>query len=180
MENIIKAERLILRPVQKSDLEAVHEYAGDKEITMMMFLPNETKEETEKFIRNSIADWKNENPHDREFVIVYEGKVIGGIDLENCGDGTFEIGWIVNKKYRGLGIASEAASALVDYGFKELGAKKIIAHCDSKNKASEKVMVKIGMKLKDDKGTRVYPKTGVVSGEYLYELENNREKHGEN
>ena len=83
MENIIKAERLILRPVQKSDLEAVHEYAGDKEITMMMFLPNETKEETEKFIRNSIADWKNENPHDREFVIVYEGKVIGGIDLEN-------------------------------------------------------------------------------------------------
>ena len=97
--------------------------------------------------------------------------MIGGIDLENCGDGTFEIGWIVNKKYRGLGIASEAASALVDYGFKELGAKKIIAHCDSKNKASEKVMVKIGMKLKDDKGTRIYPKTGVVSGEYLYELE---------
>ena len=41
-------------------------------------------------------------------------------------------------------------------------------------------MVKIGMKLKDDKETRVYPKTGVVSGEYLYELENNREKHGEN
>ena len=97
MENIIKAERVILRPVQESDLEAVHEYAGDNEITMMMFLPNETKEETEKFIRNSIADWKNENPHDREFVIVYEGKVIGGIDLENCGDGTFEIGWIVNK-----------------------------------------------------------------------------------
>lgn len=124
MEKIIKVERVILRPVQESDLEAVHEYAGDKEITMMMFLPNETKEETEKFIRNSIADWKNENPHDREFVIVYEGKVIGGIDLENCGDGTFEIGWIVNKKYRGLGIASEAASALVDYGFKELGAKK--------------------------------------------------------
>lgn len=170
MENIIKAERVILRPVQESDLEAVHEYAGDKEITMMMFLPNETKEETEKFIGDSIADWKNENPHDREFVIVYEGKVIGGIDLENCGDGTFEIGWIVNKKYRGLGIASEAASALVDYGFKELGAKKIIALCDSKNKASEKVMVKIGMKLKDDKGTRTYPKKGVVSGEYLYEL----------
>lgn len=171
MEKIIKAERVILRPVQESDLEAVHEYAGDKEITMKMFLPNETKEETEKFIRNSIADWKNENPHDREFVIVYEGKVIGGIDLENCGDGTFEIGWIVNKKYRGLGIASEAASALVDYGFKELGAIKIIAHCDSRNKASGKVMVKIGMKLKDDKGTRTYPKTGVVSGEYLYELE---------
>ena len=32
-------------------------------------------------------------------------------------------------------------------------------------------MIKIGMKLKDDKGTRTYPKTGVVSGEYLYELE---------
>ncbi len=170
-ENTIKTERLVLRPVQKTDLEAVHEYAGDKEITMMMFLPNETKEETENFICNSIADWKNERPHNLEFVIVHENKVVGGIDLEDLGENVFEIGWIVNKKYRGLGIAPEAARALVDYGFKKINARKIIAHCDSKNKASEKVMIKIGMKLKDDKGTRTYPKTGIVSGEYLYEIE---------
>lgn len=172
-KNFIKTERLILRPILETDLEAIHEYAGDKEINMMLFLPNENKEETLNFICNSIAEWKSENPHDREFVITLDGKVIGGIDLEECGDGVLEIGWIVNKKYRGLGIASEAAKGLVEYGFNELGAKKIIAHCDSKNRASEKVMIKIGMKLKDGNGTRTYPKTGIVSGEFLYELEKN-------
>lgn len=171
-DNMIKTTRLILRPIQESDMEAIHEYAGDREITMMMFLPNETKSETEKFVYDSIAEWKNENPKDREFVIVYKDNVIGGINLESCNEERiYEIGWIVNKNYRGKGIASEAARALVEYAFDFLGARKIIAHCDSKNKASEKVMMKIGMQLKDDTGIRTYPRTGVVSGEFLYELE---------
>lgn len=70
-----------------ADLEAVHEYAGDKEITMMLFLPNETKEQTEDFILRSVEEWKMAEPHDREYVILHEGKVIGGMNLEECADG---------------------------------------------------------------------------------------------
>ncbi len=170
--NIIKTERLVLRPIEESDLDAVHEYAGDREITMMMFLPNETIGETEKFIRESVEGWKSESPRDREFVITHEGIVAGGINLAAYDEaGLFEIGWIVNRKYRGMGFAQEAARGLAEYAFRKLGARKLIAHCDSRNKASERVMLKIGMKLKDANGTRIYPKTGIASGEYLYELD---------
>ena len=42
MEQItITTERLILRPVSTADTSAIHEYASDKSITMMMYLPNE-------------------------------------------------------------------------------------------------------------------------------------------
>jgi RimJ/RimL family protein N-acetyltransferase len=44
------------------------------------------------------------------------------------------------------------------------------AHCDSRDRASEKVMKKIGMTLVDDTGTRYYPITGISSGEYLYAI----------
>lgn len=76
------------------------------------------------------------------------------------------LGWIINKTYRGQGYASEAASGILDFAFKNLGIDKVYAQCDIQNPASFGVMRKIGMKCVNDKGTRTYPRTGVTSGEY--------------
>ena len=47
----IKTERLLLRPMDISDLEIVHEYASDKENTKYLrFGPNDTIEETMTFL----------------------------------------------------------------------------------------------------------------------------------
>ncbi|WP_405354624.1 GNAT family N-acetyltransferase, partial [Ruminococcus sp.] len=72
--------------------------------------------------------------------------------------------------YRNKGFATEAANALIKYAFDILKVNKIIAHCDSKNIASETVMKKLKMKLVSNNGTRYYPKTGITSGEYLYSI----------
>ena len=50
-------------------------------------------------------------------------------------------GWKNNKGY-----ATEAARALIHYGFSHLGIHRIIAHCDPENAASWKVLEKIGMR----------------------------------
>ena len=47
----LKTKDLILRPIRLGDEEQIHEYAGDKEITMMFWLPNDTFEETCDFVR---------------------------------------------------------------------------------------------------------------------------------
>ena len=155
----------------KSDVDAIHEYASDKSITMMMYLPKETREETEAFVSYAVSEWDKANPSDREYVIVYEGNIIGGINLEyNDTEDAYEIGWIVHKDYRNKGIASEAAKLLIEYAFNTLLVHKVTSHCDSANLASEKVMKKAGMILVDNSGTRFYPKTGVTSGEFLYEI----------
>lgn len=53
----INTERLIIRPVEISDTSAVHEYASDRSITMMMFLPNENIDETMSFVEYASGEW---------------------------------------------------------------------------------------------------------------------------
>ena len=168
MEHELKTKRLTLRPVQLGDEKEIHEYAGDKEITMMFWLPNDTFEETVEFVKRNAADWNSPDQLDYEFVIVYQGKIIGGCDcdLSHSEDHSYAtLGWIINKNYRNQGFASEAAAALLDFAFTNLSINKVYAQCDCKNPASFGVMKKIGMTLVDDKGTRTYPKTGITSGE---------------
>ena len=166
---LITTDRLVIRPVEKVDCEAIHRYAGDPTIDMMMFLPNETVEDTKKFVGFAVSEWAKDDPEDREFVVLLAGEIIGGVNLEKCeAANTYEIGWIIREDMRGKGYAAEAAKALTEYAFEVLSADRVQAHCDSRNKASEKVMQKIGMTLVDDKGTRHYPKTGITSREYLY------------
>ena len=52
----LKTKDLVLRPIRLGDEAQIHEYAGDKEITMMFWLPNETFEETCDFVRNCARD----------------------------------------------------------------------------------------------------------------------------
>ena len=166
---IIKTKRLILRPVQAGDEAEIHEYAGDKDITMMFWLPNDTYEETCEFVKRNVAEWQSADQSDFEFVILYNNRIIGGCDadLGHSEDRSYAtLGWIINKQYRNMGFASEAAEAVMDYAFENLGIEKVYAQCDINNPASYKVMMKIGMTCVDEKGTRTYPKTGKTSGEY--------------
>ena len=166
---VIKTKRLTLRPIRLGDEKEIHEYAGDKEITMMFWLPNDTFEETADFVKKNAREWDSEDQTNFEFVILLDGKIIGGCDadLSHSEDRSYAtLGWIINKAYRNHGYASEAASGLLDFAFQNLGIDKVYAQCDIKNPASFGVMRKIGMKCINDKGTRTYPRTGITSGEY--------------
>jgi len=169
--DIITSKRLLVRPITTNDADAIHEYTGDKSITMMTYIPKETKADTEDFVSYAVAEWNKSFPGDREYVIVYEGIIVGGINLERRHSANaYEIGWIVRKDYRCKGIATEAATALIEYAFNTLSASKVMSHCDSANSASERVMQKLGMTLTDNTKTRFYPKTGITSGELQYEI----------
>lgn len=169
--NEIISDRLLIRPIQNSDIDMIHNYASDKDITMMMYYPKESWSDTQQFVLDAVSKWSQEKPDDREYVIVQDGKVVGGINLEQTEtEDVLEIGWIVHRDYKNQGIATKAAKLLIKYAFDYLKVSKIIAHCDSRNSVSEQVMKKLGMKLVCSTGERVYPKTGVVSGEYLYEI----------
>ena len=141
----ITTERLTLKPLGMQYLETVHAYASDIENTrFMMFLPNDTIEETIEFLTYVEEEWKKERPDAYEFAILMDGKQVGAVSLtleEDVG----ELGWIVNRKYWRQGIAYEAAKALVEYAKAELGVAHFIAHCDAENAGSYKTMEKLGM-----------------------------------
>lgn len=58
----------------------------------------------------------------------------------------WEMGWTIHIDHTKKGYASEAATALIEFGFEQLSANRICANCNEANIASERVMQKIGMK----------------------------------
>ena len=169
----LKTERLFIRPLCMKDLETTYRYQGDKELTRyMMFLPDESIEATKEFIKGIEEEQQGDSQRRFEFVIFKEDEHIGGISvyLENDNNETVgELGWIIKKEYWGKGYVTEAAKVLMEFSFHKLGLRKLIAHCDARNKASARVMQKIGMTLECE-GARQYQKTGEIAGEYKYSI----------
>ncbi len=74
--------------------------------------------------------------------------VIGWCGLD--GTASTEKLWIfysIDKSYRNMGYATQCASKLLSYAFNDVGVSFVNGGCDKDNKASFRVMEKIGMKL---------------------------------
>ena len=168
----ISTKRLLLRPFALTDLGSAHAYAGDAENSKyMLFLPNETIADTEKFLRYAAKEWEKDLPRAYEFAIVLEGRHIGAVSVEIDEKGQEgEMGWVLHSGYQGKGYATEAAKALSDFAINELKVTKLVAHCDFRNTASKKVMENIGMALISDDGVRTY-RDGETAKECEYGLE---------
>ncbi len=167
----IQTKRLLLRPLDIADLETAYPYSTDPEITRyMMFYPHGSMEETRKFLEGVTAEWKNDEPENYEFAVMLGETHIGSVSLYVLDEErkTGELAWMLVKKYQGQGYATEAARALLEYAAQKLGMTKIIAQCDARNTASRRVMEKLGMKLLDSDGIRVYPQTGEEAKELTY------------
>ncbi len=166
-------QRLLLRPLDVCDLETTHAYAGDKESTKYMIaLPNETLEETKEFLEQAGVEWCKEKPQSYEFAIDLDGLHIGGISItldETRREG--ELGWILHKDYWKMGYATEAAHAVKDFAINTLHVSRLIAHCDSRNTASRRVMEWLGMTLLSDDGIRYNRSSPEAAKELLYALD---------
>ena len=73
------------------------------------------------------------------------GALVPGIEED-----AVEIGWWVAPEWWGRGLATEAALALRDEAFGEVGAQRLAARYRPANEASGRVMTKIGMRLYGD------------------------------
>ena len=70
-----------------------------------------------------------------------------GIRLEAAGVDYADLGYEINPVHWGKGYATEAARAMLDFGFRELGVQRIWAWCNAENRASSRVLEKLGMHL---------------------------------
>lgn len=168
----IKTSRFLLRPLGMKYLESTHEYSSDREATKyMVYLPNDTVEETIDFLKCVDIEWSKDKPEFYEFAILFHEKHIGAISLYlDESRTTGELGWIIHRDYWKRGIATEAAKALLTYSEDVLGVHHFIAHCDSENVASYRVMEKLGMMRVQCNEGRKNKSSEELRKEYLYEL----------
>ena len=156
----LQTERLILRPVQPDDAEAMFDYLRDEETVRFITVPP-VKTVTE-VLENSIQSYFMLDPIGK-WAIVYDQKMVGTIDLRlNEAHRQAEIGYVLNKCYWGQGIMPEAAQAILAVGFDQLQLVRIFSEHDTRNPKSGRVMTKIGMQQKG-----VALKSQIIKGEIL-------------
>ena len=142
----LRTERLLLRPFGTADADDVYGYAKDPEWArfLLPMIPQPyTRRDAEEFIaRRVVASWSI----DSAFAIVLDSVVVGGINLhvdERHEKG--ELGYSLARAHWGKGLTTEAARAVVDWGFSQLGLAKVYASADLRNTGSWRVMEKTGM-----------------------------------
>ena len=140
----LRTQRLLLRPFRLTDVDDVQAYAGDKEWSRFLPLPDPyDRVHTEQYIaRSFLTNW-DVRP---TFAIVLDDTVIGGINLTiNKVQQSAELGYAIAREQWGNGFASEAARAVVGWGFEAYALAKIIAKANVENEQSWRVMERIGM-----------------------------------
>lgn len=166
----ITTNRLCLKPLGIKYLETTHIYACDLENTRYMeHLPNKSKQETIDFLTSVDTAWNATEQTIYEFAITLDNIHIGAVSLNIDNDKIGELGWILDKRYWKNGYAMEAAKALMEYAITELQIKHFIAHCDSENMSSYKVMESLGMVLKEKTSGRKNKASEEIREELMYE-----------
>ena len=153
----IETERLLLRRPRLSDAAALHAAYGDPEV--MKFIGDGktmTQAKTKAWIEKALARWKADGFG--HFVIEKDRKVIGRAGflvwdpdewktgtLAELGDhAAIELGWMLAQEHWGNGYATEAALAILQFGFEPLKLHRIGASVLPDNISSIRVLEKLG------------------------------------
>ncbi|WP_341735731.1 GNAT family protein [Microcoleus sp. CAWBG640] len=146
----IETERLLLRKITLNDANDMFEYGSDPLVSQYTMWSTHTSiEDTKSFLRSLTKMYKKRELIDWGIVHKSEQKLIGtcGYVEWSMNHSRAQIGYALSRKYWNQGYMSEAVSAIIDFGFREMSLNKIEARCAQKNIASARVMEKVGMQL---------------------------------
>lgn len=147
----IETERLRLRPFNRGDVEAVFAYRSLPEVAEFLFDEPMSHDEVAEAVRARAAQVAFSGEGDKILLGIErhgDSRVIGEVSLiwRSVADQQAEIGYILHPEVQGQGIATEAARALLAFGFEDVGLHRIYARCDAGNAASARVMQRLGMR----------------------------------
>jgi RimJ/RimL family protein N-acetyltransferase len=148
----IRTPRLTLRPVTVDDLDDVYAWQCRPDVvrwTQSAGGAPRTREES----RASVLAMVGEDALRAEvdcltLAAVTDAGVVGTVELvwRSALDQAAELGYIFHPDHGGRGLATEAATALMDWGFREFGLHRIYARCHNRNDASARLMTRLGMR----------------------------------
>lgn len=148
---MLEGERIILRELEKEDWKAVHTYASQEIVSQYQLWGPNTEKESMAYVKEAMNDAKIHPRVRFAFAVVEKqsGEMIGAGELfiRSSINREGEIGYVIHPGYWGSGYATETATILISFGFSTLKLHRIFATCDPRNKASEKVLLKIPMTL---------------------------------
>jgi RimJ/RimL family protein N-acetyltransferase len=148
----LKTERLLLRPWQKRDRDPFAAMNADRHV-MQYFVGPMSRRQSDEAVDRYLAAFE----HDGFSFLVAElretGEFAGVIGLQvmrdvvpNLQQPAVEVGWRLAFEHQGKGLATEGGRAIIDLAFNHFYLDEVVAITAVANKASRRVMEKLGMK----------------------------------
>ena len=148
----LETERLILRPWEHRDRAPLAAIMADEAVRR--YYPSRlTVEQTNAQIDYAIEQTRLNGFHMQAAELKEDGSLVGWIGIGHIpaltreaipGQPPVEIGWLIDRRFWGRGLAPEAARACLAHGW-SLGLEEIVAFTSTDNLPSQRVMQKIGM-----------------------------------
>ncbi|MGE5375157.1 MAG: GNAT family N-acetyltransferase [Bacteroidota bacterium] len=147
----LETDRLILRDFVPDDWQRVLEYQSGPLYLRYNEWTERTPEAAREFVGWFLAH-QTENPRTKfqlAVVLKSENQLIRncGVRMDNINDVEANIGYELDPQYWNHGYASEAAHAIVDFGFSHFEVHRIWASLVADNVGSAHVLEKLGMRL---------------------------------
>jgi len=152
----IETDRLVLRDFTMDDVEALAACRADarywRHYDRVDDIEVNAREHVELFVR-----WQHEQPRTHfQLAITWkeDGALIGDCGLRRRPQLSFggatdleaDIGYELDPRYWGLGLATEAMRALVAHGFETMALHRVWAFCLAANEPSWRLMERLGMR----------------------------------
>lgn len=145
----IRTERLVLRAARADDVDSLHDYLCREDVCLHLPHPVQSREQCATRVQawSGCVDPRADGDHLLLFVEL-DGRHVGHVILFLRGPGLAkgEVGWALHPDVRGRGLATEAARALLELGFRHYAMHRISARLDSRNEASARVCDRLGMR----------------------------------
>ena len=147
---ILTTERLVLREFRATDWPAMLAYQNDPRYLRYYEWTERTPEDVRAFIQRFL-DQQQDNPRFKfQLAITLKGsdELIGncGVRMASADAREADIGYELAPEYWGRGYATEAARAIVQFGFAHLRPHRISAWCIAENVGSARVLEKLGLR----------------------------------
>jgi RimJ/RimL family protein N-acetyltransferase len=148
---VIETARLRMRSLREDDLAALLALIDNWQVARWVSrLPHPYSEaDGRDWIALVRQDHARGRPRRFGIALKETDRLVGGVGLDgSTGDGSEEpaLGYWLGQPYWGNGYMREAVAAVVDYGFRTLGFETIRAYTDPSNAASQKVLLRCGLK----------------------------------
>lgn len=146
MTCLLHTARLMLRPCDMSDLNAIHQLWTEPDVRRFLFDDRQiSDEEARSFVEASLASFAQYGygiwlsfEHNRNQIAGFSGLLHSPGNPPSLIFGT-------RPQYWGRGYAKEAANSILRYAFEVLELRQVVADVDKANMASIRVLEALGM-----------------------------------
>jgi len=168
----IQTDRLLIEPMGALDAKAFAKYRSDSAIARhQSWVTPYTEAQAMGLIESQAGlvlppkgEWLQLAIH-----LAATGELIGDLAIQDLREpgASFEIGFTIATDFQRQGYAKEAASALIEYLIREVGAMRFIATPDSRNLPSIKLLQSLGFTQRPEKSWDEFFKGENVTVDYF-------------